>query len=740
MSKIYPKKTAIMLVSLFITIQAISIVLLSNITTDVEVERELNDLPNKSGPIPYSIVVNDTDPALSWAAWDAKNPPWLSGNGLQGTPYKIQDIIIDGRGNNESCIVINNSRAYFEIDNATCKNAASGGIFAKGGLFIKNSTNGYVHDSIFLDNVEAGITIENSTDCAFEHNVINGIDGIGIYSDVCTNLKINWNNLSNIGDIGISPSNTNDTIIQGNIIHNTSSTGIQLDSDQTNVSISENEIYNAGVGGSGEGIEISSGAQWITVSDNYINNSRDRGVRIIGSDNCTVIRNNIRNSGDSGITIETNSLNTTIYENLVNKTLGYGICVYSGSHSANITRNIVLNTTNIGICIFDADFCTVHWNDVNGSLSNGMKLDPANYCTVTYNTIYFSTTYGIETDSHYVKTYLNNFIKNQLAFPLLSQGYADTDTNNEFNSSTHGNYWSNHLDRYPNSQPCPAPNDYYWNFGYGIGGYCIDNRSLVKQTRGPLSWPMVNPFLDVTPVSALINKVRCAAVNVRWYIEYNADITATQLNYKIYVNGTLVKTSSISREKISDGISYYNSTLYSGDWKVSIFIEDGMGLQDSSDVLIRNIAPLTITAEEYPKTAFEVGNTTVLINWTVTVETGVSLTKIEIYINGTLNATIMVGTGEEQWNYSGLKPYYVFNNLSLLPVGVYYFSCRIYYTIDGNTCSWDSTAILVNVIEAAADGGPGFIIPGYDLLIVMGIIFVGTIVFYKKKAKKIEAG
>ena len=744
--------------SLFLTVQAFSLIHLSIITADVDAESEFNDFPKSSGLISYSIVINDTDPALSWSAWDAKNPSWLSGNGLQDSPYKIQDVLIDGRGNNESCIVIKNTRAYFELDNVTCKNAAAGGLIM-GGLYIYNSTNGNVTDSFFLDNAEAGIQLENSTDCAFEKNYIEGGNKYGFLSEeYCKRIDFTGNIVNQTISESVYVTNGSWFNIENNWVDKSLLRGISLDYVDNSTVIGNNITLNAyeaiylnNKGGDNlikgnfinrtepssmaSGIYINGNApkniKRVEISDNKIYDVDDEGIMVQNSEWVTVSNNYIDNSNAFGIEVR-DSLNATIYENLINKTGSHGIYIGSNSHSANITRNIVLNASSAGIHVIESDFCTVHWNDVNGSGGFGLSFNGLDYSYVTYNTVYYCTVRGFifggapGTGDMF---YFNNLINNRYGSPTLSQ--ADSgDLGFTFNSSTHGNYWSNHLLRYPSSVPNPDPNDYYYNFGYDIDGGYIDNRSLVEQTRGPLSWPMVAPTLDVTPVSALVNKVRCAIASVQWNVEY--DGSETHLNYKIYVNDTLIKTSSISREEISGGILYQNSTLYDGDWKVSIVVYGGLGLQDSSDVLVHNIQPLTITVAEYPKTAFEAGNTIVIINWTVTNDASLILTKLVLYINNTISATLLVGTETGHWNYSALKPYYVFNNLSLFPVGVYNIRILIYYTIDGNTCYWGSETITINITEG------GFWIPGYDVPLLLGITTIAIVVLFRKKRKNLN--
>ena len=577
----------------------------------------------------------------------------------------------------------------------------------------------------YLEDVNYGIFIDSSGGVNNKYveildNIINTTQEPGIHLEQVTHLNI-----------------------IGNFINNTASSkdGIAIYSSD-NYSINENDIRDSGQ----NGIYLNACKNG-SISNNYINNSALNGVRFVTSHNCTVKRNNIKNSVNHGISVESGSLNTTLYENLINKTgVNYdGIVVGAGCHSINIMRNIILNASDDGIWISDSNFCTVHWNDVNGSGDYGIWIDNCKYTNTTFNSVYYSSNYGIyyETMGATNWVYMNNFIKNRNSLgPLVSQGITE-DGNLKLTNTTHGNYWANHKARYPSSQPNLTPNDYYWNFEYEVDTMVAsvnDTRSLVEQTRGPLVWPFKDPLppsLNVTAESALVTYVKCANIEAQWEIEYNGG--ATNLNYEIHINDTLVNSSSMTKiDAIAEGIIYHNDTFGIGDWDVELTVDDGMGLIDEDHILLRIIQPLTITVAEYPKTAFEAGNTTVIINWTVANDAALILTKLVLYINNTINATLLVGTETGHWNYSALKPYYVFNNLSLLPVGIYNIRILVYYTIDGNTCYWGSDTILINITEATGGStGPGFIIPGFDLPIILSIVIISTIVLFRKKRRKI---
>ncbi|MHA1147477.1 MAG: right-handed parallel beta-helix repeat-containing protein [Promethearchaeota archaeon] len=69
------------------------------------------------------IHIDDT--GVSGETWEwVSDQSWCSGIGTQGNPYIIEDLIIDG-GNSDSCLIVENSDAFFTLDNITCSNSGT---------------------------------------------------------------------------------------------------------------------------------------------------------------------------------------------------------------------------------------------------------------------------------------------------------------------------------------------------------------------------------------------------------------------------------------------------------------------------------------------------------------------------------------------------------------------------------------------------------------------------------------
>ena len=180
------KNYVVLFISLFITVQALSFVHFAAITADIDANADSNDLPSISSI--DQIIINDTNPTGDWETAKSQYGDYITGFGTEASPYIIKDYVIDGSGGNLACIVINDSRAYFEIENVTCKNAGS----SEFGLYMYNTTNGVVRDSFFLNNSYHSIRLENCNWTSFENNFINNSRHARLILDKISYYK--WDN------------------------------------------------------------------------------------------------------------------------------------------------------------------------------------------------------------------------------------------------------------------------------------------------------------------------------------------------------------------------------------------------------------------------------------------------------------------------------------------------------------------------------------------------------------------
>jgi parallel beta-helix repeat protein len=141
-----------------------------------------------------------------------KNAGKCTGQGTSLDPYIIEDLVIDAEKSG-SCIWIENSDVFFEIENCTLQN--SGGNWNDAGIYLISVENGQLINNSVND-TSNGVFLEFSHNNDIIGNSIsyNQFDAISLqYSD---NNYIIGNNLSFNWDYGIYLFNSDGNIISGN--------------------------------------------------------------------------------------------------------------------------------------------------------------------------------------------------------------------------------------------------------------------------------------------------------------------------------------------------------------------------------------------------------------------------------------------------------------------------------------------------------------------------------------------
>ncbi|MFX1317031.1 MAG: NosD domain-containing protein [Promethearchaeota archaeon] len=211
-----------------------------------------------------------------------KNAGYCTGQGTYSDPYVIEDLIIDG-GGTESCIYIQNSDAYFKIENCTLYNS---GDDPNAGIRLY-----YVNNSLLVNNNcsfnSYGIYLYHSGNNTILRNTVNYNEGYGIcvyYS----NDNVISDNLLNYNYRGIYSSDSINNLISGNIA-NYNVFGIHLDFSNYNI-LSRNTASN-----NSYGINLFFSDKNI-ISRNTINNN-SIGINLIYANYNYVIKNTFSGNG-----------------------------------------------------------------------------------------------------------------------------------------------------------------------------------------------------------------------------------------------------------------------------------------------------------------------------------------------------------------------------------------------------------------------------------------------------------
>ena len=244
----------------------------------------------------------------------------------------------------------------------------------------------YIHDGsghsgIFLANCNNGTLFNN--DCS------NNFDGI--YLDSSNNNTISSNNCSSNGD------------------------GIYIESSNNNTISSNNCSSN------GDGIFLWSSNN-NTISSNNCSSNSNEGIMLDSSSNITLIDNICSNNGYDGIMLGSSS-NDTVSNN--NCSWNNGIGMYIGSLSnSTISNNNCSNNGYDGIYLESSNNNIIIWNQLFNNIQCGVNISSSCSSNMIWN---------------------NTFIKNNgtdSTYDSANVQAYDDGTNNWWNSSDYGNYWS----------------------------------------------------------------------------------------------------------------------------------------------------------------------------------------------------------------------------------------------------------------------------------------------------------
>ncbi|MFX1257689.1 MAG: nitrous oxide reductase family maturation protein NosD [Promethearchaeota archaeon] len=181
---------------------------------------------------------------ITGANWsNAVTYDWCSGSGTFNNPYVIENVTIDAGGSG-SGILIENSTAYFRIENCTIYNSGSKinivPSYLEAGIKLVNVSNGDLINNNLSFNNRNGIYLEYSSNNTISGNTCNDNDQFGIWlycsdnnslsvntankNDYGIYLNGNYNNISrniaNNNDRGIGLSLSNNNTVTGNIVIN----------------------------------------------------------------------------------------------------------------------------------------------------------------------------------------------------------------------------------------------------------------------------------------------------------------------------------------------------------------------------------------------------------------------------------------------------------------------------------------------------------------------------------------
>jgi parallel beta-helix repeat protein len=351
--------------------------------------------------VPHAIIRINNNPEFQT---QAGIEGW-AGNGLQGTPFIIEDYIINANGNG-TCIYIGNTSVYF---------------------IIRNCSLSYASGDTLPWGYGAGITLSSVQYGRIEsNNISNNNRGVVLYS---SNFNtIHNNTCSNNNQTGIYLDGTSDyNIITNNTCESNNYTGIFLTVSRFN--IFENNTCN---NNSFYGIYFYTSGKYNVINNNTCNFNKVNGIFLENYCSDNEITNNTCNLNiHNGISVEFYSDDNIITNNTCQSNNWSGIFVYGLSNNNIIKYNNCTTNNMYGIGIFSCDRTGIENNTCNNN-SDGIWIQGSRWNNIANNSCIQNNNSGIYIGSSISSNITNNIcnLNNDTGINLSASD------NNKLNNNT----------------------------------------------------------------------------------------------------------------------------------------------------------------------------------------------------------------------------------------------------------------------------------------------------------------
>jgi len=698
-----------------------------------------------------SIFIDDQDPNYNWSK-TANDNDWCSGLGTIETPYLIENVSINALSLDEKKkkkINIVNSSVYFIIKNCSITNSNIAGISLNNvtngliignncsnnyrGIFLRDCHNNSLQENHLINNNENGIFLQDSNFTEIlGNNVSYSSQGI-VLKSICSNNSISKNKVEECGNNGIALEGIcNNNTISQNKIAECGYEGINLSwgNNSYNV-ISDNEIkdihmYSVGifVGGkynkltrnllenSGMGLSASSTLQELTTHTIDTTNLVNEKPIYYYANKTQLGRHNFSNAGQILLV----NCNNSVISNMDFAKVMSGIMLYYCDN--NLIQNIFAqNLIYSGITLISSDNNTFLDNEVSDvgvgfyawfSHNNtfqknivqhnyyGIRIVGCMNNTFLDNYIYNSSIEGlsVDSDSNGNNFWLNSLISNKI-------NALDNSNFNKWDNGSIGNYWDDYIGNDSN-------NDNIGDFPYNITGTAGSKDYYPIFEIDPPSINILIPsnytyHKDPPNVELSINSL--LPINSTWYTILGSNINRT-------FNGNLVEIDMNDWFDQPDGAIAIR--FYVNDSKSNMNYDNIVIIKDTIQPLITVNSPLdgdiyNIIAPTFNLTLSDI-NLKAL--W-YTIDD--SVIKHETLVAPGEN---LVAISQGLWD--------------TLPEGSHSFHFFV------NDSAGNENAITVIILKEIPSPPDPQLIPGFNILIVLGGIIFTIVILNRKKNIKIS--
>ncbi|MHA1275031.1 MAG: right-handed parallel beta-helix repeat-containing protein, partial [Promethearchaeota archaeon] len=429
------------------------------------------------------------------------------------------------------------------------------------GITLYYSKSNMIRNNTISNCLNSGVRLWNSCNNSIINNVIFNNSLYGIYLSYSDNSSIISNDISlnNYDGIHIKDSNNN-SIIKNDITYNTYD-GIDLYNSNEYLVDNNNASYNYQ-----HGISLRNGNTIGIVNNNTCIKNEYYGIYINEGENVNLSQNILKNNS-YGINIRW--LKYSILKNNSITDNDYGVYLYWAHNNTLMFNNVSYNRNN-GIWLYGAkeNNLSLNWIEFNNF---GVILEQdTNENKLFNNTFYHNHNYsilikpdGLIPDGNSI--FYNDFIyNNNGGIQALDNG-----TNNKWNFTTGGNYWSDYSGIDSNGD------------GFGDTDYYLDGTSNSKD-----SMPLMVPIFNTPPQINDPSDFTMIQGDTQNYIIWQ--IFDREMNYGSYWvlrNGILIKygnwNSSIKTVNITN-----LDILSPGIYNFTCFVNDTAGLKYSSTIIV----------------------------------------------------------------------------------------------------------------------------------------------------------
>ncbi len=562
---------------------------------------------------------------------------WCTGSGTYNDPYTIQDMIVDGEGESDYGIIIENTWEYFRIENSTVFNSGQNSEIA---LF--NVGNGTIsHNTVYNNNTWRkkgnGIFVSDSSNITISNNNFTGND-YGIYLLDSDNITVAGNNCTANEYQGISVIGSYNNTVKNNNCTDNGRYGIHLDESDYNAIVG-----NSFTGNSYSGIYLENSKYNNIAKNNCTDNGEGISLNYYSDYNALIENICARNSG-SGIHLDVSNYNSLISNNCTgNRGTSYKAGIYGWFSSYNIViGNNCTGNSGSGIHFYwGSSYNNITGNTCSRNFFNGILLEMSSRNAVVENNcsdnVYRN---GISAGGYNNTVMKNNCMNNgRNGIYLSGQGYHTVIGNNctgnskdgihfhysDYNIVVGNNCTGNEDDGiYLGSSDYNTitENDCIKNSGYGIYLWASDynevlSNSLIKNTKGCLE--------ETGGENNNIYNNVCILLLVASFSVNATDISAGQ---NVEFTDTTIggKTPLVYQWNFGD--SSVNSTIQNpvhqfivpGEYTVVLTVTDADGdiSSDSIVISVRDTLPPVLDSPDDITYEYEQGTTCYNITWFVT--------------------------------------------------------------------------------------------------------------------------